>query len=476
MLHVIAWSGVIAVGKSGQDLHMDSTEAYAWGLQLLAGYGKHPPMVGWVARLWFSVFPTADWAMYALAMAVMGAAIWASWLLALHVVDRRRAMLVVLALMIYPIFSFKGYKYNPDTLLAPLFVIGVLVFVIAFETKKAIWGFGLGIICAGAVLTKYWGAFVISGVGLAAILHPNRAEFFRSPAPYAAAAAFIVAMLPHAIWLVRSDYAPFEYASIYLHQPGRSSATTAAAALGHHALLLLPVVLAIGWAIGRQKMRHAIAQTGVRIETARLIWVVIAVFAVLPPALAVILDVHMKSDWGIPLYGLVPLALMTVPQIRVGHRAVARLATVWLFVIVAAIASAELSISIKAKANPLHRLSGLDVDLAMRVTQLWRERFGTRLPVVAGPVDQAADISFYSPDHPTLFSDMNPRIATWIDIDAIKRSGFIAICPSTSGQCIDDALAVSHGAEPVQITQSLYLSGQGEAVRRWTAFVSAPAE
>jgi hypothetical protein len=35
---------------------------------------------------------------------------------ALRVVDRRRAFFVVVMLALYPIFNFKGFKYNPDLL------------------------------------------------------------------------------------------------------------------------------------------------------------------------------------------------------------------------------------------------------------------------------------------------------------------------------------------------------------------------
>ena len=95
---------------------MDVAEAFAWGQKFLLGYGKHPPLSGWVAGLWFMVFPVTDWATYALAMATLGCGLVICWLMALRVVDRRRAFFVVVMLALYPIFNFKGFKYNPDLL------------------------------------------------------------------------------------------------------------------------------------------------------------------------------------------------------------------------------------------------------------------------------------------------------------------------------------------------------------------------
>src|SRR6187402_2020274 len=52
--------------RAAQDVFIDAAEAYAWGQSFLGGYGRHPPMTGWIAGLWYSVFPAADWASYAL--------------------------------------------------------------------------------------------------------------------------------------------------------------------------------------------------------------------------------------------------------------------------------------------------------------------------------------------------------------------------------------------------------------------------
>ena len=42
---------VLVLTTAAEDLFMDSTEAYAWGMQFLGGYGRHPPLTGWIATL-----------------------------------------------------------------------------------------------------------------------------------------------------------------------------------------------------------------------------------------------------------------------------------------------------------------------------------------------------------------------------------------------------------------------------------------
>src|ERR1700741_274714 len=114
--HAVLWTFILINLKAAQDVHMDVAEAFAWGQKFQLGYGKHPPLSGWIAGVWFHFFPVTDWAAYALAMTTLGIGLVICWFISLRVVDRRRAFFVVVMLALYPIFNFKGFKYNPDLL------------------------------------------------------------------------------------------------------------------------------------------------------------------------------------------------------------------------------------------------------------------------------------------------------------------------------------------------------------------------
>src|ERR1700676_4714441 len=70
--HAVLWTLILINLKAAQDVHMDVAEAFAWGQKFQFGYGKHPPLAGWVAGVWFRIFPVANWATYVLAMATLG--------------------------------------------------------------------------------------------------------------------------------------------------------------------------------------------------------------------------------------------------------------------------------------------------------------------------------------------------------------------------------------------------------------------
>src|SRR5436190_7935085 len=243
--HAVLWTLILVNLKAAQDVHMDVAEAFAWGQKFQFGYGKHPPLSGWVAGLWFKLFPVKDWATYALAMTVLGCGIVISWLTALRVVDRRRAFLVVVMLALYPVFNFKGFKYNPDLLQLVTLPLVVLAYLNAFEKRGVKSGLWLGLAGALALMTKYWVLTMIGAIGLAALIHPDRLRFLKSPAPWVAIAMLAAVMIPHLIWLKQVDFIPLTYAGDVYGLPSRAQNVELVIGYVLHNIGLLAVPVAL---------------------------------------------------------------------------------------------------------------------------------------------------------------------------------------------------------------------------------------
>src|SRR6202011_2871677 len=265
ILHVVLWTLILMRLRAAQDVHFDVAETFAWGQKFLLGYGKHPPLSGWVAGLWFMLFPVTDWSTYALAMVTVGVGMMICWAIALRVVDRRRAFLVVVMLAIYPIFNLKGFKYNPD-----LLQLVMLAYLDAFDKRTVRSGIWLGLAGALALMTKYWVLTMIGAIGLAALIHPARMLFLRSPAPWVAIATSVAAMVPHFIWLKQVNFLPFRYpGDIYSISNHIQSLELVLGYIGHNiALLALPLVVAAvalawsprGWILLQRDPRAFVTQ------------------------------------------------------------------------------------------------------------------------------------------------------------------------------------------------------------------------
>src|SRR5246127_1814905 len=246
VVHALLWTRILIGLKAAQDVHMDVAEAFAWGQKFQLGYGKHPPLTGWIAGLWFQFFPVADWATYLLAMTTLGTGLVICWFVALRVVDRRRAFFVVVLVALYPIFNFKGFKYNPDLLQLVTLPLVVLAYLNAFEKRSWQSGIWLGLAGALALMTKYWVLTMIGAIGLAALIHPERMRFLLSPAPWVAILTLVIAMIPHLVWLYDVDFVPLTYAGdVYGLSNHMQIAVLVLGYIGHNlALLALPVVIA----------------------------------------------------------------------------------------------------------------------------------------------------------------------------------------------------------------------------------------
>src|SRR4051794_26271345 len=258
-LHAVLWTVLLTILKAAQDVHFDVAEAYAWGQKFLLGYGKHPPLSGWIAGLWFMAFPVRDWSTYALAMTTVSVGLVICWFISLKVVDRRRAFFVVVMLALYPIFNFKGFKYNPDLLQLVTLPLLMLAYLNAFEKRSVVPGIWLGLAGALALLTKYWVLTMIGAIGLAALIHPDRVRFLTSPAPWVGIATMVVAMIPHLLWLKQVNFVALTYAGDTYNLTDRAQLVDLALGyLGHNAALLaVPVVLgaiALAWPPRRWKL------------------------------------------------------------------------------------------------------------------------------------------------------------------------------------------------------------------------------
>src|SRR5262249_58430011 len=72
--YVALWTLYGTIAKGSQDINSDMSEQYVLSRELAWGYPKHPPLAMAVVRAWVTVFPTAEWAYYLLAVATAGPA------------------------------------------------------------------------------------------------------------------------------------------------------------------------------------------------------------------------------------------------------------------------------------------------------------------------------------------------------------------------------------------------------------------
>lgn len=497
ILHAVLWTFILINLKAAQDVHMDVAEAWGWGQKFLWGYGKHPPLSGWVAGLWFSAFPAADWATYALAMTTVGVGMVICWLIALRVVDARRAFLIVVMIALYPIFNFKGFKYNPDLLQLVTLPLLVLAYLHAFEKRSWRSGILLGLAGALALMTKYWVLTMIGAIGLAALLHPERLRFLASPAPWLAIVTMGLAMIPHIVWLADAHFVPLTYAgdTYSLADSAQVHQLVAGYVLHNLGLLALPVALAaLAMALvppwGKLLLRAPTrivtrawargGNAGVNLSQALNVWIIQVIVAVGPPLGALVFSIYMKTDWGISLFFLVPLALVAIPALRVQAAVLFNIAAIWLLLSAATLAASPWIAAREMAANAGNTATyGARSELARKLTQDWHMRFASRWAVVAGTMESIQPMVFYSPDHPSALLPLEAWDSGLTSLEDARRYGFIGVFDPTDERLPKFEKWISEvapTAERMVLSTRRFTNGKAGPTMSWNVYIAPPAK
>jgi hypothetical protein len=337
-------------------------------------------------------------------------------------------------------------------------------------------------------MTKYWVLTMIGAIGLAALIHPARLLFLRSPAPWVAIATLAVAMIPHFLWLKQVNFIALTYAGDSYTITDRAQIHDLALGyIGHNlALVAVPVVLAaiaLAWPPRRWKFFSFWSRgpnPGVNVSQALNVWIVQAIVTIGPPLGAVIFHIYIKTDWGISLFFLVPLALVAIPAVRVRQIALSNLLATWLVIsLVVLVASPKIvayELDQKRNEGATYRARS---ELARELTDVWQTRFHSRWPVVAAYTDTGEPITFYSPDHPAPLTPNEPWSSGLTSLEEAKRSGFIGVCETSDWKLETcEAWMKLHAAngERMVVTTRRFTLGIPGAATVWNVVVVPPAK
>ena len=218
----------------------------------------------------------------------------------------------------------------------------------------------------------------------------------------------------------------------------------------------------------------------VNLSQALNVWIIQAVVAIGPPLGALIFTVYMKTDWGISLFFLTPLALVAIPALRVQKIALFRIAAIWLAISLAALGASPLIAEYEMERNPnASNTYASRSSLARELTEAWRARFTTRWAVVAGTTEIGEPMTFYSPDHPAPFTPGEVWSSGLTSLEEAKRLGFIGICDTTDYRlpaCEAWMEANAPNAERLAITTQRFFHGHAGPSTLWKIWIVPPGK
>jgi 4-amino-4-deoxy-L-arabinose transferase-like glycosyltransferase len=455
---VAIWTAYLSVAYGGSDLHPDTLEAWSVGRIFEWGNPKHPPLMGWIARIWTEVFPLTNWSMRLMAMVNAAVGLWAVDLIARRFVTGDKRIFVLLLLMLTPAYQFHAQRFNANSVLLSVWPIATYCFLRSFQTRAPLWSAAAGVTAALAMLGKYYSVFLLAAFVSAALFHRSRRVYLTSSAPWISSAAGLIALGPHLMWLAQSGAPTFDYASAHA---GADRLTSLHDALNFILGLVAAMsVAAITWCLTAGRRLGRAASDFARMDDGlQLLWLVGVGAIVFPVLTCVLVGTDLPSLWA-----LQGLFLFVVPVVASTSYPIERFYTVNALVLVALIALLALTV-----AAPVHAIyrnrhgyeEGRNFyhQAAHELTQQWRALVDAPLTAVSGDDALAFAVAFYSPDHPH-YARPFAHQHTWRTPrkETLDR-GWAALCFTDQAECLDWMKSTSAKASgPIQRTFELEAS------------------
>jgi hypothetical protein len=222
------------------------------------------------------------------------------------------------------------------------------------------------------------------------------------------------------------------------------------------------------------------ANSGVNVSQALNVWIIQIVVAFGPPLGALVFSIYMKTDWGISLFFLVPLALVAIPTLRVQSASLFNIAAIWLVLSVATLVASPWIAAREMTANAGNTATyGARSELARELTQAWHARFASRWAVVAGTMETIQPMVFYSADHPSPFTPNEAWASGLTSLDDVKRYGFIGVVDASDERLPKFEKWISEtapNAERIVMTTRRFTHGKAGPSMSWNVYIVPPGK
>lgn len=433
---VAVWQAFLVIAYLGGDLHPDVLETWTLGRSIEWGYAKHPPLMGWAARAWTSVFPLSNWSFQLLALTNSAIALWAVDLITRRFTRGDKRIVVLLLLMLLPAYQFHAQRFNANVVLLPAWPIATYCFLRSFESREVGWAIAAGATAALAMLGKYYSVFLIVSFLCAAMCHPQRRAYFGSLAPWVSAVTGLAALVPHVYWLATTGAQPFAYA-LERHAGKAHAPLLIEPLIFLSGVALVLVIPAAAWVLIAGSRLKKFPQDFRTMNPGLLLLFFISVGTlVLPPIAAAVLGADLPPIWA--LQGLFLFAILIVCG---ASYPIERFYSVNLAAVVVGIAVLAVGVVAPVHAlyrnfHPLNEGRNFYQLSAMELTRQWHRHSNSALPAVGGDDGLAFATAFYSPDHPLYEVRLVHPNAERLPPEARFERGWAALCFDGDANCI----------------------------------------
>ena len=424
-LHFAVWTALPTILYA--NLPLDLIEAVTYGREWQIGYDKLPPLPWWLVEIMYRAFGT-DAAYYALAQIAVVVAFAAVWATARPLVGATGALVAVLIIDGMHYFQYTAVKFNHDVIQLPFWALAGYAFHAALKRGRLAHWLLLGLAIGAALWAKYFVVVLATPYVLFLVFDRDARRALTTPGPWLALIVGLAVMAPHLIWLVKTDFLPFAYASARA-APVRGwfdHVLHPAIFTGSQIFFLLPsffIAAALLWP--RPKAQEPVFAD----DFDRRIVTLLA----FGPGLAMIALTAVSGRgtfamWGYPLWLYVGLWIVLTVRSALDNDRIARVTSAWAVVFAIFAVVFIVNYSVLPFIDHRYRAVFFPGDkLAAALTQRFHDATGQKLRYVIGSMWDGGNLAHYSPDQPQVLIDGLPRRAPWIDLNDLRAKGAVVV-------------------------------------------------
>ena len=201
---------LLIIGKLG--LTVDEAHYWVYSKFLDLSYYDHPPMIGYIVKLFTDIFGTNEFAVRLPSVIIFILTSWLFFLCVKKIFNERVAFIGTILINILPVFSFLGAVVTiPDSPLSLFWMLSFYLFINIIETKESKYWYMLGITTGLAFLSKYTAVMIYPSIMLFLICSKENRFWFAKKELYLSMIISFLMFLPVVIWNIQNNWASFGF-------------------------------------------------------------------------------------------------------------------------------------------------------------------------------------------------------------------------------------------------------------------------
>jgi 4-amino-4-deoxy-L-arabinose transferase-like glycosyltransferase len=469
LLHSAVW--IVLPSLLYLNLPLDLIEALSYGREWPLGSDKLPPLPWWLVEIAYRLIGH-DFAYYALAQIAVAASFAAVWATARPLVGGLGALIAVLILDGLHYLNYTSVKFNHDVIQLPFWALAGFAFHRALRGGENRHWLLLGLAVGMSLWAKYFVVVLAVPLVLFVLIDGAARKCLATAGPYIAIAAALVVTAPHLVWLVRNDFLPFAYAE---HRAVASRGWYdhiwhPLEFAGSQAFFLIPSLLI---AVPLFYPRRSAAEPPAAAKADAYDLSIVSLLAFGPVATVLAMGAFSGRGavamWGYPLWLFLGLWLVLVARRVLDERRLARAVLTWAIVFVGFMLAFTADYTVLPHFDHRYRAVFFPGGaLGRDITQRYHAATGRPIVYVIGTMWDGGNVEHYSPDHPRVLIDGEPRRAPWIDMRDLARRGAAVVWTDSDPDKLPKKFAGIAAGATVQPPFTLaYRRGSGKVAVGW---------